>query len=144
MSMTNRLQRHSAGFSLLEILVAFSIMALSLGVLLRIFSGSTLIARTDYDYIRAITIAESLLDSLGVEVEIKPGVTSGMTKSGYAWEIAAEPYDMTPDQLTQRDQPIGLPYWITLEVSWGELGNPRAINIDTLRIIDVHPNSTPQ
>lgn len=60
----------SRGFTLLEILVAFSIFTVSLGVLFQIFSKGTRAAMLGDEYSQAIIIAQSRLASFGIEVSL--------------------------------------------------------------------------
>lgn len=59
------------GFSLLEILIAFSILAVSLGILLKIFSTGVTTARVADDYTNAVQIANNLIAKTGVETPLK-------------------------------------------------------------------------
>ncbi|MBN9429525.1 MAG: type II secretion system protein [Burkholderiales bacterium] len=82
--------RRQAGFSLLEVLVAFSIMALALGALYQAAGGSVRGAAEAERVTRAAVTAESLLalfDSVPPE-----GIRdAGLSPDGFAWEIASEP-----------------------------------------------------
>lgn len=55
------------GFSLLEVLVAFAILSLSLGVLLQVFATGLRNAGVTDDYTRATLYAESILTAIGKE-----------------------------------------------------------------------------
>ena len=57
-----------AGFSLLEVLVAFAILALSLGVLLQIFSRAMSTTAVSGSYSRAAAMAEARLAEVGVTI----------------------------------------------------------------------------
>ena len=128
-----------AGFSLIEILVAFAILSLSLGVILRIFAGGGHIAATADEYSRAILTAESLMASLGAEKPLQPGQSGGEIPGGYRWTV-----DVTPspfDQSLLGGQKIGFnPFWVDLTVEWGDENDPRAFNLKTLRLISENPN----
>ncbi len=63
------------GFSLLEVLVAFAILSLSLGVLLAIFGKGMDLVGTSDKYTRAVLLAESTLASVGVEKTLQEGDT---------------------------------------------------------------------
>lgn len=125
------------GFSLLEILVAFAILALSLGVLLRIFGGAGRIAGTADEYSRAIVVAESLLATVGTETPLAPGETSGEIGETYRWVLQVEPYPLEagPDQQGQGFKP----YWVNLTVEWGDADDPRAFDLKTLRLLPDSP-----
>jgi general secretion pathway protein I len=113
-------------------------MALSLGVLLRIFGGAGRIAGTADEYARAIVVAESLLASAGVETPLRPGETQGEIGEIYRWTLRVNPYPMDESQLGA--QPLGFkPYWVELSVQWGEEDDPRAFDLTTLRLLPQTP-----
>ncbi len=121
-----------AGFSLLEILVAFSILALSLGVLLRIFGGDGRLAALADEHSRAIVLAESLLANAGVEEPLRPGESTGET-DGYSWSMRVVPFippgEPLPEQLNFK------PYWVDVAVEWGEGDEVRSFALGTLRLV---------
>lgn len=87
-----RAARH-AGFSLLEMMVAISIMALCLGALYQAASGATRNVRAAERYAYAVELARSLL----AENAMVPqnGVnTSGETGSGFQWVVQTSPRDL--------------------------------------------------
>lgn len=130
--------KHQAGFSLLEILVAFALLSLSLGVLLRIFGGAGRIAGTADEYSRAIIVAESLLASAGIETPLQPGETNGNVDDNYRWHLSVTPYPM-PEALPNQ-QSLGFkPYWVELSVEWGDQDDPRAFDLKTLRLLPETP-----
>lgn len=140
MSLTNDLRRHQ-GFSLLEILVAFAVLSLAIGVLLRIFAGGGHIAKTAEDYYRAVITAESLLEGVGIETPVQPGIFSGETNDGFRWTLTVSPYPFNP-QLTggmegapmQTNGPSFHPFWVQLDIEWGPEEDPRAFGLESLRI----------
>jgi general secretion pathway protein I len=122
------------GFSLLEVLVAFAIMAISLGVLLRIFGGGGHMAAVADERARAITMAESLLSGLGVETPLQPGESDGVIDDGaYRWKLRVDPYqppgEPLPDTLRIK------PYWVALAIQWGEADEPHEFTLETLRLL---------
>jgi general secretion pathway protein I len=124
-----------SGFSLLEILVAFAVLSISLGVLLRIFGGGGRIAATADEYSRAILVAESLLATAGVETPLAPGETRGEVDETYRWTLRVEPYPL--DQILAEAGPsLGFkPYWVDLSVEWGPEDDARAFDLRTLRLL---------
>jgi general secretion pathway protein I len=123
------------GFSLLEILVAFAILALSLGVLLRIFGGGGRIAATADEYSRAILVAESLMAGIGVDTPLQPGETRGEVGDTYRWTLRVEPYPLGEGLATAGPSLGFKPYWVDLSVEWGEPDDPRAFDLRTLRLL---------
>lgn len=119
------------GFSLLEILVAFSILAISLGVLLNIFSTGLRSAIVSDEYIHAVTIAESLLSKAGIESTLEQNESHGIEEEKYSWSINIESY--LDDAIDFEKSPV-TPYKITVTVSWQEVQEERSINLTTLRL----------
>jgi general secretion pathway protein I len=125
-----------AGFSLLEILVAFAILALALGVLLRIFGGAGRIAGVADEYSRAIVVAESMLATAGVTEPLQPGETSGEIDENYRWTMRVSPYPLPVDEALANPVNFSFqPVWVELTVEWGSEDDPRAFELATLRLI---------
>jgi general secretion pathway protein I len=127
-----------AGFSLLEILVAFAVLALTLGVLLRIFGGAGRIAATADEYSRSIVVAESLLATVGIETPLQPGETHGEIDETYRWTLQVDPYPMDESLLGGASLAFR-PYWVRLSVEWGDPDDPRAFDLATLRLLQDSP-----
>jgi general secretion pathway protein I len=128
-------QRGQGGFSLLEVLVAFSILALSLGVLLRIFSGDGRLAGLAEEHTRAVVLAESLLAQTGVETPLQLGQFAG--KDGpYDWTMRVTLFmPVMPDGQPLPEQLAFKPYWVDVTVTWGEQAELRTFSLGTLRLV---------
>jgi general secretion pathway protein I len=87
-----KMPRDARGFSLLEILVAFIVLALAMTILMQIFSTSLNGATITDKYARATMIAESKLAAVGVEEILKEGGSSGSTDDGFSWAVEVRPY----------------------------------------------------
>lgn len=123
--------RRQIGFSLLEILVAFSILSLSLVVLLNIFSTGLRSAIISDEYIHAVTIAESLLSKAGIESTLEQGESHGVEEDKYSWSIYIAPYI---DDVIDLEKGPMIPYKITVTVIWKEAEEERSLVLDTLRL----------
>ncbi|WP_347989601.1 prepilin-type N-terminal cleavage/methylation domain-containing protein [Methylomonas sp. AM2-LC] len=80
--------RQPKGFSLLEILVAFSIMAVAITIVLRIFGSGVNNAIISEEYNIAVQIAESIMARTGVEAPMNIGETSGVEGYKYHWLVS--------------------------------------------------------
>ncbi len=83
---------HSHGFSLLEVLVAFTLFSVALGVMMQIFSRGVNGASLADHYAKAAMYAESKLAAMGLEEALKEGTTSGKFDDDYAWQVTVKPY----------------------------------------------------
>jgi general secretion pathway protein I len=122
------------GFSLLEILIAFSILALSLGILLKIFSAGVNTALVAEDYTAAVQIAESLMAKTGVETPLQVYQASGLENEKYHWLVEVSPYEFNPEQvdLTAITAEI---FKVKVIVSWGDdNANDRQVELTTLKL----------
>lgn len=106
------------GFSLLEILIAFSILALSLGILLKIFSGGVNSAIIAEEYNAAVQIAESLMATAGVETPLQAGQTSGQENDHYQWLVEVSPFPFNPENIDIKTMTATL-FKVKVTVSWG-------------------------
>jgi len=113
------------GFSLLEVLVAFSIMALSLGALYQAAGGSVRGALEAERQSRALFLAQSLLT-------LHPSVTeAGVRESGVfedlRWSVHSEPYPLAGDP-----PPTTVLQRVVVLVQWVDRGRHRDLVLTTL------------
>ena len=124
------------GFSLLEILIAFSILALSLGILLKIFSAGFNTAVVAEDYTAAVQIAESLMAKTGVETPLQANQASGMENEKYHWLVEVTPFEFNPENVDPTALTAVL-FKVKVTVSWGDDNvNDRQIELTTLKLIN--------
>ena len=98
----NGKQRPQQGFTLLEVIVAVVIAAVCLAALSQVFATGVRAASTSSDYMRAMTLAQSLLAGVGVEKAASDGSESGITSDGrLTWTVtvATEPTDEAENPL---------------------------------------------
>lgn len=119
------------GFSLLEVLVAFVVMALTLGVLFQIFGTGLRTAGTADEYVRAATLAQGRLALAADTPPLEPGRRSGeFSGTPFRWEQVIAPYADGPAR------PEGVEaYTVSVRVFWPGGGRgERELTLDTLRL----------
>jgi general secretion pathway protein I len=125
------------GFSLLEILIAFSILALSLGILLKIFSAGVNTAVVAEDYTAAVQIAEGLMAKTGVEKPLLVGQEAGLENDKFHWRVVISPFEFNPEN-TDVTAITAILFKINVTVSWGDdntRANGRQVELSTLKLI---------
>jgi general secretion pathway protein I len=122
--------REANGFTMIEILVAFTIMALMLGALLQTFAAGLRSLGVAQSHATAALQLRSKLAEIGQLIPLETGEHSGELDNGSQWRAVVEPYEPAV--------PSGVPggprlsgYEVELTVSWqGE----RAVSLRTLRL----------
>ncbi|ALN65143.1 prepilin-type N-terminal cleavage/methylation domain protein [Lysobacter antibioticus] len=123
------------GYTLLEVIVAFALLAMALTLLLGTLSGATRQVRWSSDAGRAALYAQSLMDQVGVGQPLKPGQRSGEFENGrYRWTLGVAQWrDPTPASSQPVDPNALRLFEVQLAVEWGEGGGGRRLLLRTLR-----------
>lgn len=79
--------RRNKGFTLIEVLIAFTILALVLGVVLPTLSSGLSHERTAQLATARVLEARSILDALGVEEPLQEGTIEGRLGTGEDWTL---------------------------------------------------------
>ena len=131
--------RHaSRGFTLMEILVAFVVLATSVAILYRTFSTGIRNVDAISGYSEAISLAESKLMALGLEKPLVEGDEAGETEDRrFKWALSVKPYtppDASPEPTNAFFNANQL-FRATVRISWDETGQQgRSIALSTVRM----------
>ena len=83
----------SAGFSLIEVLIALAILGLALGAIAGVFGTGLLGHRAAADADTALAVAEEKLDAAGVVDRLAPGHSEGVFSGRFRWSVNVAPYE---------------------------------------------------
>jgi len=128
------------GYTLIEVIVAFGLLAAALAMLLGAQTqASRQVADADKAG-RAAIYARSLLDEAGVGEALTEGRRDGEFEDGrYRWDWVVEPYvDPIPNPQAQNPgEIIGAPKLLLLRltVRWGEGGPRERLQLEALRLV---------
>ncbi|TGY35899.1 type II secretion system protein XpsI [Stenotrophomonas maltophilia] len=129
--------KRQRGYSLLEVIVAFALLALALTLLLGSLSGaSRQVGQSDLRT-RAVLHAQSLLEATGIDAPLQPGQTHGEWEDGrYRWQLQVEPFvdargDTAPSVIDPAAPRLAR---ITLQVRWGD-GGGETLQWRSLRLL---------
>ena len=131
--------RYARGFSLLEVLVAFVILAAVATALFRLFSGALANASAADEYSRAVLVAESALTAAAATQPLREATETGSADDGrIEWTARVTPYsppDVPPElEGTTEAMAIRL-YRVTVDVTFpSPNGGKRAYALATTRI----------
>lgn len=137
------MKKHQRGYSLLEVIIAFALLALALTLLQGSLSGAARQVGQAEVRSRATLYAQSLLASTGVEAPLQEGSTQGEWEQGkYRWRLQVEPYAEPRTTTAPVTTDVGGPTLaqITLQVRWGE-GNGEQLQWRSLRLLSPVPGT---
>lgn len=129
-------RRGAAGFTLIEIIVAFAVLALGLTLLLGTLSGATRQVRQAGDAGRAAMHAHTLL-ALHASALQGPASLDGELDDGrYRWQLQATPWqDPTPRAGRVRTDPgAARLLHVRLDIEWAEGGPQERLQVSSLRL----------
>ena len=134
----SRAPRPQSGYTLIEVIVAFALLALALTLLLGTLSGAARQVGWAGDAGRAALHAQSLLDQQGIGEPIQPGERTGEFDDGrYRWTLGVTPWT-DPALPPAGPQPVARHnrlYRLHLAVMWGDGGPRQRLDLQTLRLV---------
>lgn len=118
------------GFTLLEVMVAFTLFVLVVGLLLQTLSLSMRATRVADEVSRAALWAQTKLDSVGIDGKLNPGTQTGRFDDTYRYELTVRPHQPTdsPAAANAASIPVEL-FEVELRVYWRD----RVESFTTLR-----------
>ena len=118
--------------TLMEVLVAFIVLSLTMAVILHIFSGGMRNARLTDSYSRAVFLAQSRLAAVGVESPLLPGEENGQVGTTLQWRVSVARVEDSgeADRLLM---PVRQ-YLVRAQVTWQEDGRDKQIELSSVRL----------
>ncbi len=127
--MINGSLNSSAGFTLLEILVAFVILSMVVIVILQLFSANLKTLWMSDDYLTATVVADIRMREMLEGTQVKEG-TSSETKEGYLMDITIT------EALEKRTKDLS---WkvleVVMDVSWQKGTKKRSFSLKTYKTV---------
>jgi len=129
------------GYTLIEVLVAFAVLAGALTLLLGILTGASRQVRWADQAGRAALHAQSLLDQAGIGEPLQPGQREGDFEEGrYQWTLAVEHWrDLSVPPPATLDPGAPRLMRLQLDVRWGDGGARERLRLESLRLVTPDP-----
>ena len=124
----------SQGFTLIEVIAAFTIMSLTFALILQILSNSTRQTIKSSERTRIALLAQTKMDELGVTIPVEESSLSGSFGDDVNWSLDITPFEVQYEgDINLEFAPVEL-YRVDLTVSWlSGRGNPAAAEFTTLK-----------
>jgi general secretion pathway protein I len=127
------------GYTLIEVIVAFAVLALALTLLLGTLTNSSRQVRWSADAGRAAMLAQSVLDESDVGGALDAGTRSGDFEDGrYRWTMDVRPYSSGAPTGQPVDPNAPVLMSLDLTMQWGDGARERLV-LHSLRLVPPHP-----
>ena len=121
------------GFTLIETLVAISILAISLVVLMQLFSGGLKSSRLSDEYTLGIFHAREKMDEILLAGELTEGIIDGEFDDGFRWKAEAVQVDIKKEA-----KDVNLPlraFSIRVAVTWDAGGREKQFAVSAIKLV---------
>jgi general secretion pathway protein I len=128
--------KHSGGFTLLEVLLAFVIFALGFATVMEILSGSIRNTVRAREYSEIALIAQSVMDQVGLEIALEQGTSASGESGDYTWDLTVDSFDDPTGEVdsVQLAQITGIELLrVDLVISWGDSSRERHREFSTVK-----------
>lgn len=121
------------GFTLLEVLIAFTLVAFVLGAALRLYSSGFRGTAVAEQYVIASMLAQSKLDEVAAAQPLLPREETGITRTGYRWQASVRRYADLASGAPGERRPVQL-FDLAVTVAFGGDFRARTLTLRTLRV----------
>ncbi len=131
------------GFTLLEILVAVTVLAVAFTGLFRLFGGTLHSITVSEKYARAAILSEQKMTEILFDQNFEPGAGGGTfaNNPAFSWESGIQKYE-TPigrieaEEVETKDlEDVINTYRVEVSVSWDEGGKAKSLGLVTLKTL---------
>lgn len=127
------------GFTLLETLVALSVLAIALVVVLQLFSGGLKAGKASDDYTRAVFHGREKMEEMLLATPLEAGILEGDCDGKYRWQT-----EVAPIELPEEEAQV-LPFRmmdITVRIFWSQGARDKRFELHTTKILEKEPVAT--
>ena len=128
--------RREAGFTLLEVLLAIMILALTLTAIMQQCSGALRGGAASQDVVRAVLHAREKLEELKCTEPVREGSDSGTFDDGYAWQTEVLPWEYGADgDEAEYEQLRYETFLLRATITWQQGLRARQRSLETLKTV---------
>ncbi|MES9991425.1 MAG: prepilin-type N-terminal cleavage/methylation domain-containing protein [Candidatus Thiodiazotropha sp.] len=131
------IRSRSKGMSLIEVLVAFVILSMTMSVILRINATTLRNHQVSADYIKAVQIAQTRLDQMAADSVNSNLNQQGSEAGGFRWHYLRQPHSDWIDNKPLAAPLIPIEELIT--IAWAAPGGEREVSFTRFGLVYVKP-----
>lgn len=128
---------NTAGFTLLEVLIAFIITGLAIAALLQAVGSGLALSHAAARYQEAVSRARSLLDISMHGTALAPADTQGDGGGGFHWHLRVTPAASTthqPPALAGRTATVVTLYAVSVTITWRDGRSTREVRLNSAQV----------
>ncbi len=130
-----KMNKNMDGFTLIETLVAMTLISVTLVLIMQIFSSGLTSVNTTESYTLSIFHAQEKMEELFLSKELSPGIMDGAFNDLYRWETEIKKIE-TPLTLMDDEKKNIVPYdifFLSVTVFWKSGSREKDFKLTTLR-----------
>ena len=133
-SMHHKSPQNNQGFTLIEVIASFTILAMTFMVVLEILSNSSTNTIKSSERTQISLLAQSKMDEVGLLIPVEEGSQSGSFDDDINWDLYIQPYEVSYDGNVEMDfAPVEL-FRVVLTLTWQDGHNQqRSVDFVTLK-----------
>ena len=121
----------TAGFTLLEVLVALTLLGVAVTVILQLFSANLRSISASEEYVTGSLEAQAKMREVLEDKEISEGTRNGITDNGYRFQVSVS------DSLTERSESLSVKLMeIEVKVYWTQGNKEKFLTLKTLKMVE--------
>lgn len=125
---------HDRGFTLVEVLTAIMILAISMTTLFHLFSEGLKSARVSNDYTHAIFYAREKMEEALLSESLSVGEKEGTLADGYRWKLTVVSMEPEAESTTPPGKSSIHLFQVTVGITWDTDERQRTFAIQTLHL----------
>ncbi len=133
-SMHHKTPKNNQGFTLIEVIASFTILAMTFMVVLEILSNSSTNTIKSSERTQISLLAQSKMDEVGLLIPVEEGSQSGSFDDDISWDLYIQPYEVPYEGNVEMDfAPVEL-FKVVLTLTWQDGHNQqRSVDFVTLK-----------
>ncbi|VAW48191.1 hypothetical protein MNBD_GAMMA02-770 [hydrothermal vent metagenome] len=131
--------QHNQGFTLIEVIVSFTILAMTFMVVLEILSNSSINTIKSSERTQISLLAQSKMDEVGLLIPVEEGSQSGSFDNEINWDMNIQAYDAPYEGNVEMDfAPVEL-FKVVLTLTWQD-GHDKQRSIEFITLKAMTPD----
>lgn len=134
LKLKNERRSFEQGFTLIETLVAISILGICLVIILQLFSGGLRSGKLSDDYTRAIFYAREKMEEALLAENYTEEILEGEFEDGFRWKIE-KTLDVSEEEEIEKKMPFSI-FIIKVSIRWPSGLHERHFEISTMKVAE--------